>query len=165
GFDYYHFNLENIELNAENFLVVADTLEFDLRSLTTRDPATGLSVREMSTFYRLSKLEMQFLNLDLHANESVIKDTVILKYNSTEALSSFTDSVSFEANLDKTVIDAKDLALFAPYVSRFDESHELTGKVTGKVGNFSVKDMELSFGKDSELVGNISFDGLPNFQE
>src|SRR5690606_38346246 len=106
GFDYYHFNLENIELNAENFLVVADTLEFDLKSLTTRDPATGLSVKEMSTFYRLSKHEMQFLNLDLHANESVIKDTVILKYNCTEALSSFTDSVSFEANLDKTVINA-----------------------------------------------------------
>src|SRR5690606_503342 len=96
GFDYYHFSLDDIQLRAENFLVVADTLEFDLHSLTTIDPATELSIQEMSTFYRLSKSEMQFLGLHLRANESIIKDTVILKYNNTEALSYFTDSVGFE---------------------------------------------------------------------
>ncbi len=165
GFDYYHFSLDDIQLRAENFLVVADTLEFDLRSLTTIDPATELSIQEMSTFYRLSKNEMQFLGLHLRANESIIKDTVILKYNNTEALSYFTDSVGFEANLEASVINSKDLALFAPYLGRFEEAYQITGKVNGKVGNFSVKDMALSFGENSKLVGNISFDGLPNFQE
>lgn len=165
GFDYYHFNLVDIDLKAENFLVVADTLEFDLKSLTTKDPVTELSVNEMSTFYRLSKQEMQFFGLNLKLNESVIRDTVILKYNNTEALSSFTDSVSFEANLDATVINSKDLALFAPYLSRFDESYQLSGKINGKVGSFSVKAMTLSFGKNSNLIGNISFEGLPDFQE
>ncbi len=165
GFDYYHFSLVDIELRAENFLVVADTLQFDLRSLTTHDPVTELSVKNMSTFYRLSKNEMQFMGLHLRANESLIKDTVILKYNNTEALSYFTDSVGFEANLDGAVINSKDLALFAPYMERFNEAYQLRGKVQGKVGNFSVKDMALSFGEKSRLIGNISFDGLPNFQE
>src|SRR5690606_1652674 len=61
GFDYYHFSLEDINLNAENFMAVADTLQFDLRSLATKDPVTNLSINEMSTFFRLSKNEMQFL--------------------------------------------------------------------------------------------------------
>ena len=165
GFDYYHFNLEDIDLSAENFLVVADTLEFNLLSLVTREPVTDLAIKEMSTFFRLSKNEMQFLGLDLKANESVIKDTVILKYDNTGALSYFTDSVSFEANLSSTVIYSKDLGLFAPYMKTLDEYYEISGDINGKVKNLTIKDMTLSFGESSKLVGNISFDGLPDFQE
>ena len=114
GFDYYNFQLDSINLTAENFKVVADTLELNLMALTTTEPETGLTVKEMNTFYRLSKHKMQFLGLNLRANESVIRDTVVFNYASTEGLSYFNDSITFQANLDSTIIYAKDPGPFRP---------------------------------------------------
>ena len=165
GFDYYHFSLNDINLEAEDFKIVADTLELNLRALTAKDQKTDLKVQEMNTFFRLSQKSMQFLGLMIKANESIIRDTVIFNYDNTEALSYFQDSVSFEANLDAAVIYSKDLALFAPYLQKYEESYRLSGHLEGMVRNFSVDEMELAFGENSLLKGNISFDGLPNFQE
>lgn len=165
GLDYYHFNLEAIELSAKDFKVVADTLEFDLLSLTTREPETGLTIHEMSTFYRLSQHAMQFQSLNIKANNSVIKDSIVFTFDNTTALSNFTDSVTFDANFDATVIYSKDLALFAPALNNYEEYYQLSGVLRGMVKDLSIRDMQLAFGDNSLLQGDLKFEGLPNIQE
>lgn len=165
GFDYYHFNLADIELSAKDFRVVADTLEFDLLSLATHDVKTGLTIHEMSTFFRLSQRAMQFQSLHIHANESHIRDSLVFNFDNTAALSYFADSVKFSAQLDSTIIYSKDLALFAPSLNQYDDYYRLSGNLSGMVKDLSIKDMRLNFGHNSLLQGDLSFDGLPNIQE
>src|SRR5699024_9703034 len=100
GFDYYHSNLADIALSAQDFRVVADTVEFDLLSLATYDVKTGLTIHEMNTFFRLSQQAMEFQSLNIHANESHIRDSIVFNFNNTTALSYFSDSVKFAANFD-----------------------------------------------------------------
>lgn len=165
GFDYYHFNLADIELSAKDFKVVADTLEFDLLSLVTHDVKTGLTIHEMNTFFRLSQRAMEFQALHIHANESHIRDSLVFNFENTAALSYFTDSVKFSAQLDSTIIYSKDLALFAPSLYQFDDYYRLSGNLSGMVKDLSIKDMRLNFGQNSLLQGQLSFEGLPNIQE
>lgn len=165
GFDHYHFNLADITLSAKDFRVVADTLEFDLLSLTTHDVKTGLTIHEMNTFFRLSQQAMEFQALHIHANESHIRDSIVFDFESTTALSYFTDSVKFSAQLDSTIINSKDLALFAPSLNKYEDYYRLSGNLSGMVKDLYIKDMQLAFGQNSLLQGELNFEGLPHIQE
>lgn len=165
GFDYNHFVLDSLQVEASGLMAVADTLQVNVHRLRGYDPASGLDIDSLSTFYRLSRHAMEFNQLNLRVNNSVIRDSVVFNYKSMLGLSYFNDSVDIAANLDSTVIYSKDLARFAPYFNQFAEYYTISGNFDGKVSKFTLKDLYLSFGKTSHLEGNISFDGLPNVQE
>ena len=50
-------------------------------------------------------------------------------------------------------------------MKRYEEYYQISGQFEGKVKDFSVKNMQLAFGKNSVLQGAVSFEGLPNIQE
>lgn len=165
GFDYNHFIMDSLQVEIADFKAVADTLEMNVLHLEGFDPATNFTVDTLSTFYRLSRHAMEFNQLMLKANNSVLRDSVVFNYESTLGLSYFNDSVSIAAELENSVIYSKDLALFVPYFNQLEEYYTISGYFDGKVSKFTLKDFALSFGNNSNLKGSISFDGLPDVQE
>src|SRR4051812_4130030 len=89
GFDYHHFKVALDQGNLNNFKVIGDTIEFNLESMQAKDIKTNLTIKEMSTFFRISQSSMEFLGLKLKCNDNVISDTIIFKYNSQADLSDF----------------------------------------------------------------------------
>lgn len=164
-FDYHHFQLENIEGDAENLRIVADTFEINVNRLAGYEPVQDFTVHDFKGFYRLTDQSMAFQDFDLYAGNSTLRDSVVFHYDSKSSLGYFNDSVTIVANIDKTEIHSKDLALFAPYLNNFNEFYTISGKFNGKVKSFSVKNFILDFGSSSHLRGNVSFDGLPDFKE
>ena len=108
---------------------------------------------------------MQFDDLNADLGESFIGDSIVFQYNDIRGFSSFNDSIDIQANLKNTKIYSKDLALFAPYLNRYDEHYEVSGQFSGTVNQFNMRGFELLFGNNSKLQGNISMDGLPEFEE
>lgn len=164
GFDYNHFRLTDIKGELSDFYSHSDTLDFRVEKLSAREPETGLRINSLSTYYSVSQKAMKFLNIDLSAGRSHIKDTVIFYYNSTENLSSFNDSVRLKVHFDETVLNTADLALFAPSLKNFNESYKVSGIFNGKIVDFNFKDFELSF-RNSYLQGSLGMSGLPDFEE
>ncbi len=164
-FDYHHFQIDNINGDVDDFRIVADTLELDMRRLNAYEATHDFTVHDFTGFYRLTDQNMTFRDFKLYAGNSILQDSVVFNYDSQSALSYFNDSVTIVARIDQTKIHSKDLALFAPYLKRYNEFYTFSGHFKGEVKSFSVKDFALNFGAQSHMAGDVNFDGLPDFKE
>ncbi|HEY9047629.1 MAG TPA: translocation/assembly module TamB domain-containing protein [Ohtaekwangia sp.] len=164
GFDYNHFSLAVDEGHLNSFVVLGDTTEFQVSTLIAQDLKTKFTVKQLSTFFRISQLGMEFTGLNAQAGESTISDTIIFRYNAQRDLNDFVDKVKIHANLTNTIIDPKDLDLFAPGVHRITQPLKLSGIFNGRVDKFKLSKMQLGIGNTS-LNGSLDMEGLPNFNE
>ncbi len=164
GFDYHHFRVALDEGNLNNFKVIGDTIEFNLESMQAKDMKTKLTIKEMSTFFRISQSSMEFLGLKLKCNNNIVSDTIILKYNSQAELSDFNAKVNIDARFKDTKLYPEDLSLFTTGLEKLKEPILLNGKVTGKVQNFIFSPMRVTIGS-STLNGSLEMDGLPSLRE
>lgn len=164
GFDYNHFTVDIDEAQLQNFMILGDTTEFNVKTLIAKDRKTDLKIKQLSTFFRLSQKAMEFKGLKLYANESFISDSIVFHYESQTDLNDFNNLVTIEANLVNTIIDPRDIALFAPVMSKVTQPLHVSGKVNGKINRFKVTRMDIGLGNTS-LKGSIDLDGLPNTEE
>lgn len=160
GFNYNQFSVAIDEAELRGFVIQGDTTEFDVRTLIANDIATGFRIKEMSTFFRLSQSGMEFNGVDLRAGESIIKDTIQFRFNGQRELSDFIHKVRIHANLNNTIINQNDLALFAPGVEQIGKPVHVNGIVNGRVDKFKITEMDFLIG-NTRLKGTLEMDGLP----
>lgn len=163
GFDYYHFKVA-VEADLQAFKVIGDTIEFDLSSFQAKDKRSGLEVKELKTFFRISQTNMEFLGLDLTAGDSHVTDTIVLSFKSQADLSDFNTKVNIKAKLKKTVIYPSDLALFTNGKAPLPEPIYIDGEITGKVSRFQYRNMLVKLGSTT-IEGKLQMDGLPAISE
>lgn len=164
GFDYNHFRLALPEVNAENFKVIGDTIQFNLSYLRAIDEKTKFNVKQLSTFFRISQNSMEFTKVVLKAGNSIITDTIAFKYKSMLDLNDFNNKVNVDLRLKKTIIDPADLALFAPQATVLKSPLHLSGNIKGKINRFTYRNMRIDMGNTS-LAGSLDMDGLPSINE
>lgn len=165
SFDYYHFEVNDINADIRNLKIIADTFEIDVEKMTGYNNINELKIHNLKTFFRISESSMEFTQLDLAVGNSFIKDSVVFLYDEIIDLNHFNDSVKIVANLNQTTIHSQDLAKFAPILKQYDDTYIISGLFDGKVSKFSMGDLKLQFGINSSLEGIISFDGLPDIEE
>ena len=164
GFDYNHFSLQIDEAQLQNFLVLGDTVAFNVNTLVAKDQKTKFGITNMSSFFRISQQAMEFRGVNLKAGKSIISDTLVFNFNSQADLNDFVNKVSIEAHFDKTVIHPNDLALFAPAARRLNQPLVLSGTMNGSISDFRLSEMEIQSG-NSLLSGSIAMEGLPDLKE
>ena len=103
--------------------------------------------------------------LDLLIGDSHVRDSISFEYKSPNDFGNFNKLVKRNARLDSSVISSKDLQVFAPQLYLFDDKWNISGNVKGIVNNFSIRNLELKFGKKSVLQGYTSFEGFPDVAE
>lgn len=163
-FDYNHFSLNIDEAQLQNFMALGDTVQFGVNSMSVEDQKTKFSIKQLNTFFRISQKSMEFTGLNLHAGNSILTDTVVFNYESQADLNDFVNNVKIHGHFKNTIIDPRDLALFAPGVERLQLPVKLQGTVKGRVNNFRYNDMVIETG-NTLLNGSVSMDGLPDFNE
>ncbi len=164
GFDYNHFKLNIDEGQLKSFMLLGDTIEFDVRTLLVQDQKTKLNVRELSTFYRISQAGMEFIGLNARVGKSIISDTIVFKYDSQRDLNDFVEKVKVHAVLKNTIINPEDLELFAPGAKKLKLPLIVNGVFNGRVNNFKLTKMDLGVG-NTHLIGSLGMDGLPIINE
>lgn len=164
GFDYNHFTLDIPEAQLQSFMVLGDTVEFNVSSLVARDHKTNFGINNLSTFFRISQKSMEFTSAHIQAGKSTISDTVIFRYESQADLSEFVTKVDINAHFDKTIIHPNDLALFAPEAKHLTLPLVVSGSAKGSVSDFRFTDMEIQSG-NTVLQGSIDMEGLPDLKE
>ena len=165
GFDGNHFKINDLNADLLNLLVVQDTFQLDVKYLTAQDEKTGLKIKDLKTFFRVSQKGMAFYDLDLKTDKSHIKDSVVFRHEKAYHMGYFVDSVDVSAGLNKSIIHTDELALFAPELKDIHEKVELTGYFNGRVGSFYADNFSLKFKDFTKLQGRLEMDGLPNIRE
>jgi len=164
GFDYNHFALDIDEGELKSFVVLGDTIEFDVRTLIAEDSKTKFRIGQLSTFFRISQKAMEFSGLSLNAGKSVITDTIVFLYDSQRDLNNFVHLVKVDAHLDNTTIYPKDLDLFFPGAAKLEHPLVLEGDFKGRIDKFKFTNMKVRTG-NSNIQGSLEMDGLPNLNE
>ncbi len=164
GFDYYHFRAGVSDGEVENFQVIGDTVQLQVRSLVAQDQKTKLNIAQLQTFFRFSQTGMEFLRMNLKAGHSIVTDSVVFNFRTPDDFKDFNRKVNIRAKLKGTVIHPADLALFAPGVEALGQPLHLSGNIDGKVSRFTYHHMRVGLGK-TLLTGQLDMDGLPSANE
>ncbi|WOK04598.1 translocation/assembly module TamB domain-containing protein [Imperialibacter roseus] len=165
GFNYYQFTIDSIFSDLSNFYQRLDTVKFRVDKLAAGEKSKKLKVNSLQTNFLLTYQTMELSDLDLYTQHSHLQDYVKFEFSNPSNLTYFVDSVNIIAHFDSTTISNRDLRHFSPYLEKYDDTYSISGDFSGGVTNFSLKKFSLYFGDNSQLFGNASFNGLPNFME
>ena len=165
GFNYNQFQLININADLLNLKAVSDTFQVDVKFLTAEDKVSGFKVEEMKSYFRYSNEGMHFLETDLKAGKSRIKDDISFYYDGASQMAYFIDSINVVAKLNGSVIHTDELSYFVPDFKRHDLGVSISGDFQGYVHEFTASHFEVAIGDNTRFNGSMDIEGLPNTNE
>ena len=164
-FNYNNFEIDEIDAHVFDFNIHSDTIEMQVQSLKGHVNKHDLPIKNFKGQFRYSKKALEFNGIEAQIGKSIIKDTVVLAYESPDDLQEFSTNVQMTGHFKRSKIHSEDLKLFVPSFKNIKDIFELTGTFNGRVNNLQLKDAELAFGKSTILKGEIRMEGLPNVEE
>ncbi|MFN2458524.1 MAG: translocation/assembly module TamB domain-containing protein [Chitinophagaceae bacterium] len=162
-FDGKHIEFSKIDGQINQFVWKEDTLRAKI-NLSTQE-RSGLLVQTFKTHLRFHPQIMEFNDLHLKTNRSVLRNYFAMKFASLSSMNNFIHAVTMEANFNNSSIASDDLAFFAPSIKNWNRVLKIDGQVKGTVDALSARNINLSAGKNSLLSGSFSIVGLPDINE
>ncbi|WP_449448517.1 translocation/assembly module TamB domain-containing protein [Sphingobacterium nematocida] len=155
------------DLDVKNFSAIFDKIRLDsIISAEITDftllEKSGLSIQKLNTSASYSNKLMEFKKLYLKTNRSLLQDYVCFEYDKINDFSEFLTKVNITGNLKNSSVDSRDIEFFAPtmrHVVFKADVHRATLK--GTVANIRARNIHLSTGQNTELIGDLSIKGLP----
>ncbi|HUX85271.1 MAG TPA: hypothetical protein VMV20_08545, partial [Chitinophagaceae bacterium] len=141
-----YFDPGNIRWTAINATLTNTRMVRD--SLFTRlvlsgKEGSGLEVRKLSARFKLSPVEMEFADLDLQTNRSVLRNYFAMHFSRFSDLGDFLQKVSMVARFQGCTLSSDDLAIFAPTFSGWHMSFQARGEIRGTVANLNARGLDL----------------------
>lgn len=164
GFDHNHFRIDVDFADVKTFEVIGDTIQFNLLSLVGKEVDHQWPIHDLKTFFRVSQVGMEFLDIRMKAGKSTIGDTVTFKYNAPKDMTDFNNKVSVVAKLKSCSLHPDDIRFLSGQPILLPWPIHFSGLAHGRVKHFYYEDMDLRMG-NSRIFGTLEMDGLPNIQE
>lgn len=162
GVNFDHIHLKNVNGNFESIKIINDTINADIKSLSFRDKS-GFQVYEMSSPFKISPKEMQCEDLKLVTNKSNIRGFLKFETNEWDDYNDFEEKVYMRGDFKNTKLNFGDIAYFTSELTGINKFIVFDGKIKGTVANLRGNNMDIKFGKNSRLQGDIKMTGLPDF--
>lgn len=160
-FDGEHINFKEINGELNNFSLLADTLKADI-TLNTIE-RSGFKVNNLSALMKMDPTKMSFEQLNIRTPYSNIGHSFTMKYqNFTDDMSEFVTNVILEGDIRESVLDLRDIAFFAPQLKDSKIKLVLDGKVEGPVADLFADNVELDYGENTFIRGDLHITGLPD---
>lgn len=159
-FDGRHIDFSSLNGTIENVRLLNDTMWAQL-DLSTKE-RSGFTVQELKSGFRFQPKLMEFNELYLKTNNSVLKDYFSMRYADINSMNDFIHAVTMEGHFVQSSISSDDLAFFAPAVKTWKRTISINGKAKGKVDDLTGKNLTVQIGKDTYINGDVSVIGLPD---
>lgn len=167
--NYNHHNkgVDFSDLEVTNFSVTFDDikldsiLQADISDFTLKEKS-GLIIRKINTLASYSKHKMEFKDLYVETNRSVLTDYVKFEYDSIKDFQDFIKKVQVTGDLKSSKISSRDIEYFASDLKTvvFDTNIK-RAKLNGTVEKIQARNVHLTTAKQTELEGDFTIKGLP----
>jgi hypothetical protein len=162
-FDGSHLQFTNISGTFKNVLFYKDTLSTQA-SFATKE-RSGFEVKKLEAGVKFTPRMMEFNNLSLSTNKSKLGDYYAMHYEDFNYdMGHFLHLVALEGNFNNSVLHSDDIAFFAPALSSWKRSVNLSGKATGTIDKLVAKNIVLKSGA-TRFEGGIKLTGLPDIAQ
>ncbi|MFT5512307.1 MAG: hypothetical protein ACI8SE_000705 [Bacteroidia bacterium] len=163
-FDENDFAFNAINGSFKDFYLIGDSLDFKIKSLATVEK-NGFEIKRMVCKAKIHYHGMEYSDLVLKTGGTTIRDYLSFEYSSYQDFKTFLDDVKINANLQKSVVDIKDLTYFSYNLKPYAHNvATVSGKGRGIVRNFKVEDFDIQIGELTQLKGDVDLKGLPDWK-
>lgn len=150
GIDFNHLNFSKLNLELEDFKMQNGTFAGAVNSAEIQE-SRGLDIRKFNTDFVYEEQQAFLKDLYLETPKTVLRDEVVLKYNSIQQLTENLAAVQISANIRKSKIGfsdilnlAPDLRNTAPFNKYPNAVLNLDTRLKGSIGNLLIQNFELS---------------------
>ncbi|MFD1553943.1 hypothetical protein DNU06_13940 [Putridiphycobacter roseus] len=164
GVDYSHLNIQNLNGAFNDFSFEGDTIKTHIEGLRFTDQS-GLVLNNLSTDVLYSPEIIGLNNLNLALEKTLLQAAYFeLKTpNGAVDFSDFLNQVYFNAKLQNSVVNLKDLSYFVPQIKGMtDDVKIVNAKVTGVVNGMRIRDADIRMLASTILQGNFQ---IPNLND
>jgi hypothetical protein len=113
GMDFNHLNFSKMNVEVRNFKMQNNTFAGNVNSAEIQE-ARGLNIQKFNTDFVYSEKEAYLKDLYLQTPKTILRDEVVLNYNSIEQLSSNLGAVKISANIEDSKIGFADILNLVP---------------------------------------------------
>ena len=138
----------------DNFKLVGSDISTKIHDLQVYENH-DIQIEKFNSDFTYSNTKMQFLNSELHTDNSVLKADIIFNYKDGD-LADFTSKVMIDADIKQADIALLDLKKFYSEFGKKDKIHFST-KMKGTINDFVLENINLKSDRNSTLKGTITF--------
>lgn len=113
GMDYNHLDFAKLNTEVRNFKMVNGTYRGTVNSAEIQEKR-GLNIQKLNTDFVYEEKQAYLKSLYLQTPRTILRDELVLNYQSMEQLSSNPGAVKIAANIRDSRIGFADILLFAP---------------------------------------------------
>ncbi len=162
--DYAHLDIDSIYGDFDNLEIRNDSVFGVINRLQGKDRC-GLSLDSLSADVLYCNKSLTVDNLLLNTNESHLDLDLRFEYERPQCFYSFVDSVKMIGDIRPTTLLLSDLQYFAWVMRKMPDKFFFTAYYDGFVSDFMVSDFVADFGEESHIDADVTFTGLPEFND
>lgn len=152
GMDFNHLNFSKLNLEVRSFKMQDNTFAGNVNSAEIQE-ARGLDIQKFNTDFVYNDKQAYLKDLYLQTPKTILRDEVVLNYNSIEQLSSNLGAVQISANIKDSKIGFSDILNIVPTLRNTAPFNKYPNAVLNVNANVkgSVNDL---------LINNLKVSGL-----
>ena len=147
--DWSHFAFNDVHAIGKNLIIHDGSYSASPLKISLKE-SKGFEIKELTAgFAGINNEQIRLAELNLQTKASVIRDSVILNYESLSSLSDdFANNVGIKIGLNKSMISVREIAHFAPslkydkfFVNNFNEVLTVSGEIYGRINSLKAKNL------------------------
>lgn len=150
GMDFNHLNFGTLNLDVRNFKMENNGFAGTVKSAEIQEER-GLDVQTFNTDFVYAEKEAYLKNLYLQTSKTILRDEVVLNYNSIEQLSANPGAVKISANIENSKIGFSDILNLVPTLRNTAPFNKypnavlnVNANVKGLVNDLLINDLKVS---------------------
>ena len=150
GMDFNHLNFSKMNLEVRNFKMKDGTFAGTVNSAEIKE-SRGLDIQKFETDFVYEDQQAYLKDLYLQTSKTVLRDEVILNYNSIEQLSANPGAVKIQANIRNSKVGFADILMLVPSLRNTAPFNKypnailnVNTRLKGTVNDLKIQNLELS---------------------
>lgn len=157
--DYAHIAVDSINLDVKDLAILNDTITAKIHHLDAYE-VSGFRLVSLASDVNVSPSGILLDSLRIQTDNSNLHLDLHMLYNGYHAMSSFVDSVLFDAKIHPSALMISDLGPYAAALQEMPDLVHLEGNMKGPVRNFRLDKLQLALGERTHFSGNIAMQPL-----
>ena len=157
GIDFNHLNFSKMNLEVRNFKMKDGTFAGTVNSAEIKENR-GLNIQKFETDFVYEEKQAYLKDLYLQTPKTILRDEVVLNYNSIEQLSANPGAVKILANIKNSKVGFSDILMLvpslrntAPFNKYPNSTLNLNTRLKGTLNDLTIQNLEVS-GLDKLIV-------------
>ncbi|MCB9018577.1 MAG: AsmA family protein, partial [Prevotellaceae bacterium] len=161
-----HFDPNDLGISSLNgYLHVkcftGDSINIKLHNISFEEKS-GLTLSGLSTTFLSNKDKMCFNNFVAKLpNSRLSLNEATLYHDNYKAFNNFVKEVDLSIDIAPSKVSMRDLSAFVPAFGKINDDISVEGIVCGRVSKLLISDLNVRYGENTNIKGNIILTGLP----